>query len=90
MGLADPDGLTDPDGVGLERTGRGLEAVAVGCGRGPGSVEGLNVATESMAPATRQTARILASSGSKDPCPAKGDASLRSLRRRRRARSSRW
>ena len=55
-----------------------------------GAVEGLMVATESMAPATRQTARMLASSGMTVPCPANGAVSLRSRRRRRRARSSRW
>ena len=47
---------------GLDR--RELEAVAVGAWLGvPGGVAGLNVATDSMAPATRQTARMLASSG---------------------------
>jgi hypothetical protein len=55
-----------------------------------GAVAGLNVATESMAPATRQTARMLASSGMIVPCPANGAVSLRTRRRRRRARSSRW
>jgi hypothetical protein len=55
-----------------------------------GVVAGLNVATDSMAPATRQTARMLASSGITAPCPANGLVSLRSLLRRRRARSSRW
>jgi hypothetical protein len=53
-------------------------------------VAGLNVATDSMAPATRQTARMLASSGITVPCPENGAASRRSRRRRRRARSSRW
>ena len=51
---------------------------------------GLKVATDSMAPATRQTARMLASRGIRAPCPANGLVSLRSLLRRRRARSSRW
>jgi hypothetical protein len=51
---------------------------------------GLNVATDSMAPATRQTARMLATSGITAPCPANGLVSLRSLLRRRWARSSRW
>ena len=55
-----------------------------------GAIAGLNVATESIAPATRQTARMLASSGIMVPWPAKGDASRRSLLRRRLARSSRW
>jgi len=53
-------------------------------------VAGLNVATDSMAPATRQTARMLASSGITVPCPANGAVSLRSRRRRRWARCSRW
>ena len=53
------------------------------------AVAGLNVATDSMAPATRQTARMLASSGITAPCPANGLVSLRSLPRRRWARSSR-
>jgi len=53
-------------------------------------VAGLNVATDSMAPATRQTARMLASSGITVPCPENGAVSRRSRRRRRRARSSRW
>jgi hypothetical protein len=55
-----------------------------------GPVAGPNVATDSMAPATRQTARMLASSGIRAPCPANGLVSFRSLLRRRRARSSRW
>ena len=53
-------------------------------------VAGLNVATDSMAPATRQTARMLASRGITVPCPANGRVSLRSRLRRRLARSSRW
>ena len=57
---------------------------------GSGPVAGLNVATDSMAPATRQTARMLASSGITVPCPENGAVSRRSRRRRRRARSSRW
>jgi hypothetical protein len=71
-----------------------VEAVAVGrvspgfCG--VGVVAGLNVATDSIAPATRHTARMLASSGRTDPRPAKGPASRRSRFRRRFARSSRW
>jgi hypothetical protein len=55
-----------------------------------GEVAGLNVATDSMAPATRQTARMLASSGITVPRPANGAASFRSRLRRRWARSSRW
>jgi hypothetical protein len=56
----------------------------------PFPVAGLNVATDSMAPATRQTARMLASSGITVPCPANGAVSRRSRRRRRWARCSRW
>jgi hypothetical protein len=56
----------------------------------PVPVAGLNVATDSMAPATRQTARMLASSGITVPCPANGAVSRRSRRRRRWARCSRW
>ncbi len=55
-----------------------------------GAVAGLNVATDSMAPATRQTARMLASRGITVPCPANGRVSFRSRPRRRLARSSRW
>jgi hypothetical protein len=50
----------------------------------------LSVATESIAPATRQTARMLASSGMMVPLPRSGAASRRSRLRRRLARSSRW
>ena len=67
-----------------------LEAAWVGAGvRTPGAVAGLNVATDSIAPATRQTARMLASSGMIAPCPARGPASRRSRLRRRLARCSR-
>jgi hypothetical protein len=53
------------------------EAVAVGELLGvAGPVAGLNVATDSMAPATRQTARMLASSGITVPCPANGRVSV--------------
>jgi hypothetical protein len=65
-------------------------AVAEGWLRCSGPVAGLNVATDSMAPATRQTARMLASSGITVPGPENGAVSRRSRRRRRRARSSRW
>ena len=66
-------------------------AVAEGLWLGfPFPVAGLNVATDSMAPATRQTARMLASSGITVPCPANGAVSRRSRRRRRWARCSRW
>lgn len=71
---------------------RCVAAVRVAEGRlwCPVPVAGLNVATESMAPATRQTARMLASSGITVPGPENGAVSRRSRRRRRRARSSRW
>jgi hypothetical protein len=65
-------------------------AVAEGWPRCPGPGAGLNVATDSMAPATRQTARMLASRGITVPGPENGAVSRRSRRRRRRARSSRW
>lgn len=83
--------------------GRGVEAVLPGRPAGPveagvaggllwvaGAVAGLNVATDSMAPATRQTARMLASSGITVPCPRSGPASRRSRLRRRLARISLW
>jgi hypothetical protein len=102
-GLAEPEGLGGavwPEGpalaeaAGLE-TGladRLLEAATVGgrvWGRVVGPVAGLNVATESMAPATRHTARMLASRGSTVPCP-NGAVSRRSRFLRRWARNSRW
>jgi hypothetical protein len=59
-------------------------------GRSAGAVAGLNVATESIAPATRHTARMLASSGMTVARPENGPASRRSRFRRRRARTSRW
>ena len=70
------------------------ELVGLGVvGRPAGRSAGLNVATDSIAPATRHTARMLASSGMTLPRAAKGangPASLRSRFRRRMARSSRW
>jgi len=79
---------------GLDRgcADRGLEeAVADAWWPGiSGAVAGLNVATDSMAPATRQTARMLASRGITVPCRATGRTSLRSRLRRRLARTSRW
>ena len=80
------------DGTGLVRgvTAGELEAARLGVGvRTPGAVAGLNVATDSIAPATRQTARMLASNGMIAPCPARGPASRRSRLRRRLARCSR-
>jgi hypothetical protein len=76
----------DRDGV-----GRTVEAAVVGRGVcSAGDVAGLKVATDSIAPATRHTARMLASSGMTLPCAAKGPASRRSRFLRRFARSSRW
>ena len=68
-------------------------AVADLAGCSLGEVAGLNVATDSIAPATRHTARMLASSGMTLPRAAdgaKGPASRRSRCLRRSARSSRW
>ena len=90
-----PVGLAvDGRAVVLDRGGAGrvAVAVAVAVGRGvcsAGVIAGLNVATDSIAPATRHTARMLASSGRAVPRPAKGPASRRSRFRRRFARSSR-
>jgi hypothetical protein len=67
--------------------------LGLGVARSAGGVAGLNVATDSIAPATRHTARMLASSGMTLPRAAKGangPASRRSRFRRRMARSSRW
>jgi len=81
--------------LGAGEVGGRLEDVAV-VGLDVGStveVAGLNVATDSIAPATRHTARMLASSGMTLPRAAngaKGPASRRSRFRRRCARSSRW
>ena len=58
-----------------------------------GEVAGLTVATDSIAPATRHTARMLASSGMTLPRAAngaKGPASRSNRLQRRCARSSRW
>jgi hypothetical protein len=77
--------------LGRCEAGCGLEAAVVGwwwCSAG--AICGLNVATESIAPATRQTARMLASRGMTVPCPANGEVSRRSRLRRLLARSSRW
>ncbi len=81
----------EAEALGRGAVSRALEAAVVGrsvCSAG--DVAGLNVATDSIAPATRHTARMLASSGMTVPCPAKGPASRRSRLRRRFARSSRW
>jgi hypothetical protein len=77
-----------------ERGGAGLAAPAVADGRvvgwSAGAVDGLNVATDSIAPATRHTARMLASSGMTVPGPENGPVRRRSRFRRRCARNSRW
>jgi len=69
------------------------DVVGLGVVWSPGAVAGLNVATDSIAPATRHTARMLASSGMMVPCAVngpRGPASRRSRFRRRCARCSRW
>jgi hypothetical protein len=98
----EPDGL-GPDGLALGALAGADVAGLVCCGAErpeaavaegwlwfAGVVAGPKVATDSMAPATRQTARMLASSGITVPCPANGRVSVCSRRRRRMARSSRW
>jgi hypothetical protein len=102
VGDAVPDGRAEAewDGVGAvaEVEARALEDAVVDdavVGRWVGwtscpDLAGLNVATESIAPATRQTARMLASSGMMVPLPPNGADSRRSRLRRRFARSSRW
>ena len=87
VGAAEAEGLAER----LARVTDGL--VRVGGDGAAGVVAGLNVATDSIAPATRHTARMLASSGMTLPCATKGangPASRRSRFRRRWARSSRW
>ena len=94
--VAAPEGLVAAGLVKAGALGRGDAGRAAGAavaGRAvcsAGAVAGLNVATDSIAPATRHTARMLASSGITVPCAAKGPASRRSRFRRRCARSSRW
>jgi hypothetical protein len=86
------DGRAAAEAEALDRGAVGHTFVAAAVGRGlcpAGDVAGPNVATDSIAPATRHTARMLASSGMTVPCPAKGPASRRSRLRRRFARSSR-
>ena len=104
MGRAEAEGLVEwlarcvalaaeePGGVGAD--GRAEDAAVLGLGVcSTLEVAGLNVATDSIAPATRHTARMLASSGMTLPRAAKGakgPASRRSRFLRRWARSSRW
>ena len=80
--------LAEAEFSGLDRAGPEV-AVADEWLGGAGVVAGLNVATDSMAPATRQTARMLASSGITVPCPPNGLVSFRSRSRRRLTRCSR-
>jgi hypothetical protein len=65
-------------------------AVALAGGRVPDAGDGPNVATDSIAPATRHTASTLATRGMTVPCPRSGAVSFLSRFRRRRARCSRW
>ena len=80
--------LAEPVAAEVAADGRAADGRAV-CPL-PGAVAGLNVATDSIAPATRHTARMLASSGMTVPCPAKGPASRRNRFLRLCARISRW
>jgi hypothetical protein len=80
--------VADAVGRVADAVGRVADAVGRGVVRTPGA--GLNVATDSIAPATRQMARMLASSGMIVPFLASGPASRLRARRRRWARSSRW
>jgi hypothetical protein len=92
-GLAVLDGGALAAALELGRGEAGLVLTAVAAGRGPrtaGALAGLNVATDSIAPATRHRARMLTSSGTAVPFLASGPASRRSRSRRRCARSSRW
>jgi hypothetical protein len=83
-------GTAAPGAVALAGEAEVEAAGVAGWVRSAGAVAGLNVATESMAPATRQMARMLASSGMIVPRPASGPPSRRRRPRRRLARSSRW
>src|SRR5690349_674045 len=88
------DGCTGAAAVLLGASVSGSDVAVAGLGVCvAGEVAGLNVATDSIAPATRHTARMLASSGMTLPCAAngaKGPVSRRSRWRRRWARISRW
>ena len=89
-----PDGLVADGRAGAVDCGAEWAVEADAPGRAfcplPGAVAGLNVATDSIAPATRHTAKMLASSGMRVPCPAKGPASRRNRFLRLCARISRW
>jgi hypothetical protein len=99
VGRAEAEGLAEwlarCEALAAGELGGRTEAVAVAGLEGCSTVEvaGLNVATDNIAPATRHTARMLASSGMTLPRAAngaKGPASRRSRFLRRSARSSRW
>ena len=98
-----PEGLADELRLVPATAAGGALADAVVCGtdcwlaaavvdsrpRFAGVVEGPKVATDSMAPATRHTARMLASNGMTVPVPPNGAVSFRSRSRRRWTRCSR-
>jgi hypothetical protein len=65
-------------------------ALVVAVGPLAGDEDGPNVATDSIAPATRHTASTLAIRGITVPRPPNGAVSRFSRSRRRRARCSRW
>jgi hypothetical protein len=90
LAAAEAEGLPVPLDLGRCEAESAPEAVAVEWWPWrAGSVAGLNVATESIAPATRQTARMLASSGMMVPGRAKGEANRRHPLRGRPARRAR-
>jgi len=89
LGRPPGDGLDVAWLGGLDRGADGWLAVAVAVWWVAGAVVGPNVATDSMAPATRHTARMLASSGMTVPDPPNGAVSLCSRVRRRWTRCSR-
>jgi hypothetical protein len=102
VGSAEAEGLVEwlarcvalAEERGVLAGGRADDVAVVGLGVcSTVEIAGLNVATDSIAPATRHTARMLASSGMTLPRAAKGangPASRRSRILRRCARSSRW
>ena len=96
VGRAEVEGLAEwlarYEALAAGELGGRAEDVAVAGLEGCSTVEvaGLNVATDNIAPATRHTARMLASSGMTLPRAANGPASRRSRFLRRSARSSRW
>src|ERR1700761_1876626 len=99
VGRAEAEGLAEwlarCEALAAGELGGRTEAVAGAGLEGCSPVEGagLTGATDNIAPATRHTARMLASSGMTLPRAAngaKGPASRRSRFLRRSARSSRW